>query len=66
MRNSNNACESWATRRRRIIKEAHVLARAGPHGILRVITEVEVEYLLDPVLRELDALEDARGSSSSR
>jgi hypothetical protein len=42
-----------AERRQRIIKESLVRARGGPHGILRVITEAEIEYLLEPALREL-------------
>lgn len=49
----------FLTRRREIIRECLVRARGGPHGILRIISEDEMEYLLEPALRAL-SLESER------
>jgi hypothetical protein len=48
--------ETYAARRRRLVREAVQRAHTGPHAMLRTLSETEAAFLLDPVL---DLLEDA-------
>lgn len=50
--------DTHAGRRRRLIRETVVRAHDGPHGILRTVSETEIEWLLDPILQLLEDAEE--------
>jgi hypothetical protein len=50
--------ETFEGRRRRLIREATRRAHDGPHGMLRTVSETEVEYLLAPLLSLLEDIEE--------
>src|SRR3954453_10565958 len=58
--------ETCESRRCRLIREALARAHEGPHGLLRAMSETEVEYLLAPVLSVLDDVEERHAAAPGR